>query len=193
VRTVWVNAEVPENLAVLARPGNIVEVRTPALPGVAFKGTVSALLPDVNLATRTVKARIELANPQYRLTPGMFATVQFSTVGRADVLSVPSEAVIQTGTRSVVMAADGAGEFRAVRVEVGLDADGRTEIRSGLKTGEKVVVSGQFLVDSEANLQATDSRLSGALKAAMGSAPGVHGKDKQGMPDVKDRPEGTPK
>jgi Cu(I)/Ag(I) efflux system membrane fusion protein len=193
VKTVWVNAEVPENLAVLARPGNIVEVRTPALPGVAFKGTVSALLPDVNLATRTVKARIELANPQYRLTPGMFATVQFSTAGRADVLSVPSEAVIQTGTRSVVMAADGAGEFRAVRVEVGLDADGRTEIRSGLKTGEKVVVSGQFLVDSEANLKATESRLSGALKAAMGSAPGVHGKDKQGMPDVKDRPEGTPK
>jgi Cu(I)/Ag(I) efflux system membrane fusion protein len=193
LRTVWVNAEVPENLAVLTRPGNTVEVRTPAIPGVVFKGTVSALLPEVNLATRTVKARIELANPQYQLTPGMFTTIQFSTAELADVLSVPSEAVIQTGTRSVVMVADGPSEFRPVNVEVGLDADGRTEIRSGLKAGEKVVISGQFLVDSEANLRATGSRLSGESTPTMGSAPDKQGKPEQGMPGMKDGPEGSPK
>jgi Cu(I)/Ag(I) efflux system membrane fusion protein len=179
--TVWVNAEVPENLAALARPGNTVEVRTPALPGAVFKGTVSAILPDVNLTTRTVKARIELTNPQYQLTPGMFATVQFATAERADVLSVPSESVIQTGTRSVVMVVDGPGEFRPVSVEVGLDADGRTEIRSGLKAGEKVVVSGQFLVDSEANLRATGSRLRGGSAPSTRSDLGSQSKAKQGM------------
>jgi Cu(I)/Ag(I) efflux system membrane fusion protein len=191
--TVWVNAEVPENLAILARPGNMVEVRTPALPGVVFKGTVSALLPDVNLATRTVKARIELANPQYQLTPGMFATVQFKSAGRSDVLSVPSEAVIQTATRSVVMVVDGPGEFRPVSVEVGLDADGRTEIRSGLKAGEKVVVSGQFLVDSEANLRATGSRLSGKSTSSVDSGSDMQGKDKHGITGTKDGPKGSPK
>ena len=193
LRTVWVNAEVPENLAVLARPGSTVEARTPALPGAVFKGTVSTLLPDVNLATRTVKARIELANPQYELTPGMFATVQLSTAGRADVLSVPSEAVIQTGTRSVVMIADGPGEFRPVNVQVGLEADGRTEIRSGVKAGEKVVVSGQFLVDSEASLRATGSRLSGAPTPSMNSTPGMQGKAKQIMRGMKDGSEGSRK
>jgi Cu(I)/Ag(I) efflux system membrane fusion protein len=193
VGTVWVNADVPENLAALARPGNTVEVRTPALPGALFKGTVSALLPDVNLATRTVKARIELANPQYQLTPGMFATVQFSTATRSDVLSVPSEAVIQTGTRSVVMVVDEPGAFRPVSVEVGLDAEGRTEIRSGLKAGEKVVVSGQFLVDSEANLRATGSRLSGGSAPSTRSNPDLQSKAKQGMPGTNHVPEGTPK
>jgi Cu(I)/Ag(I) efflux system membrane fusion protein len=175
--TVWVNAEVAENLAVVAQPGNTVEVRIPALPGAVFKGTVSALLPEVDFATRTVKARIELGNPQYQLTPGMFASVQFSTVERPDVLSIPSEAVIQTGTRSVVMVADGPGEFRPVSVDVGLDADGRTEIRSGLKIGDKVVVSGQFLIDSEANLRATESRLNGP-NPTMGPAPELQGNRK---------------
>jgi Cu(I)/Ag(I) efflux system membrane fusion protein len=190
--TVWVNAEVPENLTMLAQSGNAAEVRTPALPGVVFKGAVSALLPDVNLATRTVKARIELANPQYQLTPGMFVTVQLKSSGRSDVLLIPSEAVIQTGTSSVVMVADGPDEFRPVSVEAGLDADGRTEIRSGLIAGEKVVVSGQFLVDSEANLRATGSRLSGS-NAASGTGPDRQGNPKQGAPGMTDAQQGPRK
>lgn len=192
LRTVWVNAEIPENLAALARPGNTVEARTPALPGEVFKGTVSAILPDVSLATRTVKARIELANPKFELTPGMFATVRFATAGRADVLSVPSEAVIETGTRSVVMVSDGPGTFRSVSVEVGLDADGRTEIRSGLKAGDKVVVSGQFLVDSESNLRATGTRLSGDQAPSTESPAALPGKNMQDMPGMKN-PEGSRK
>jgi membrane fusion protein, copper/silver efflux system len=191
LRSVWLNAELPENVAAIARPGNNVEARAPALPGEVFNGTVNAILPDVSLATRTVKARIELANPQYQLTPGMFATVQFATASRADVLSVPSEAVIQTGTRSLVMVAEGEGEFTPVTVETGLDADGRTEIRSGLKAGQKVVVSGQFLVDSEANLRATGSRLSGEPTSS--SDPDAHGKDAQAMPGMKPGPEGSRK
>ena len=157
--TVWVNAEVPETLAAQVRPGNPVEARTPAVSGAVFKGKVSAILPEVNPATRTIKARIELANPGGQLVPGMFATVSFAPAARNDVLLVPSEAVIQTGKRSVVVVAQGDGKFAPVDVEVGLESNGQTEIRKGLQTGQKVVVSGQFLVDSESNLKASATRM----------------------------------
>jgi len=157
--TVWVNAELPESLAADVRPGDTVEARTSALPGMLFNGKVSAILPEVNLATRTVRARVELANPEAELTPGMFATLRFASEGKKDVLLVPSEAVIQTGTRSVVVRAEGDGKFTPVDIEVGLERDGQTEILSGLEAGEEVVVSGQFLIDSEASLKATTTRL----------------------------------
>ena len=157
--TVWVNAELPEILAAQVRPGNPVEARTPALPGAVFHGKVSAIVPEVNAATRTIKARIELANPAGQLVPGMFATVNFTPQARKEVLLVPSEAVIQTGKRSVVVTAIGDGRFASVEVELGLDSNGQTEIRKGLQAGQKVVVSGQFLVDSEANLKATIGRM----------------------------------
>lgn len=164
--TVWVNADVPEGLAAQVSPGNALEARTPALPGTVFKGKVSAILPDVDAATRTLKARIELANPSGRLVPGMFATISFSTAVRKDVLLVPSEAVIRTGTRSVVMLAQGDGKFSPVAVETGSESNGQTEIRTGLEEGQSVVVSGQFLIDSEASLSASETRIEGA-----GSAP----------------------
>ena len=157
--TVWVNAEVPENLAAMIRTGTVVEARTPALPGTVFKGKVSAILPEVNAATRTLKARVELANPSGRLIPGMFASISFSLAAGRDVLLVPSEAVIQTGTRSVVMVAQGEGKFLPVDVEIGSEANGRSEIRKGLTAGQKVVVSGQFLIDSEASLKGTATRM----------------------------------
>jgi len=157
--TVWVNAELPESLAADVRPGDTVEARTSALPGMVFKGKVSAILPEVNLATRTVRARVELANPEAELTPGMFATLRFASEGKKDVLLVPSEAVIKTGRRSVVVRAEGEGKFTPADIEVGLEHDGETEILSGLEAGEEVVVSGQFLIDAEASLKATTTRL----------------------------------
>ncbi len=116
-------------------------------------------MPEVNAATRTIKARIELANPQGQLVPGMFATVNFTPQARKEVLLVPSEAVIQTGKRSVVVVAQAEGRFASVDVELGLESKGQTEIRKGLQAGQKVVVSGQFLVDSESNLKAAASRM----------------------------------
>ena len=162
--TIWVNAEVPENLAAQVRPGNPVEARTPALPGVTFKGKVSAILPEVNPATRTLKTRIELANPNGQLVPGMFVTVNFAPAARKEVLLVPTEAVIQTGRRTVVVTADtaqdGKQQFLPVDVEIGTESNGMSEIRKGLVRGQKVVVSGQFLIDSESSLKATATRLS---------------------------------
>ncbi len=157
--SIWVYADVPESLAAQVRPGNTVEARTPALQGTVFKGKVSAILPDVNPATRTLKARIELANPSGQLVPGMFATINFSPTARKDVLLVPTEAVIQTGTRSVVMVAEGNGKFLPVAVEIGSETNGQTEIRKGLDAGQQVVVSGQFLIDSEASLKGAETRM----------------------------------
>nr|WP_315249556.1 efflux RND transporter periplasmic adaptor subunit [uncultured Duganella sp.] len=159
ISSVWMNAEVPENVAAKVRPGDAVEARSPALPGSVFKGKVGAILPEVNAATRTLKARIELANPNGQLVPGMFATLTFASNSGNDVLLVPSEAVIQTGTRSVVMLAQDGGKFMPVDVETGSENNGLTEIRKGLALGQKVVVSGQFLIDSEASLKGTVTRM----------------------------------
>jgi Cu(I)/Ag(I) efflux system membrane fusion protein len=159
--TVWVNAAVPESQAALLRPGAAVEAHSPAVPGTIFAGTVQAILPDVDAATRTIKARIELANPDQALAPGMFVNVALG-VDATEVLAVPSEAVIRTGTRTVVIVADGDGRFHPVDVEVGAEAGGDIEIVRGLDVGQIVVVSGQFLIDSEASLRATGTRMEGA-------------------------------
>jgi len=158
--TVWVNAEVPESAAAEVQPGNAVHARTPALPGSVFKGRVSAILPEVNATTRTLKARIELANSGGRLVPGMFATIDFAPTRRPDAVLVPSEAVIRTGKRTVVIVAQGEGHFAPVDVETGIESHGQTEIRKGVRGGDSVVVSGQFLIDSEANLKAAIERMS---------------------------------
>jgi Cu(I)/Ag(I) efflux system membrane fusion protein len=166
--TVWVNAEVRESEAAAVRVGNAVEARTTALPGKVFKGSVSAILPEVNAATRTLKARVELANPDGELKPGMFATLNFTPAARDEVLAVPGEAVIQTGKRSVVIVAQDNGRFAPVEVETGVEVGGRVEIRRGLEAGQKVVVSGQFLIDSEASLRAAESRMGEATHKATG-------------------------
>ena len=158
--TIWVNAEVPEGSVAQVRAGVAVEARTPSLPETVFKGKVSAILPEVNLATRTLKARIELANPAGKLVPGMFASISFITPGRQNVLLVPTEAVIQTGTRNVVMVAQGEGKFVPVDVRIAGETNGQTEIIKGLEAGQKVVVSGQFLIDSEASLKGATTRMS---------------------------------
>ena len=161
VSTVWVNAEVPETQAAQLRPGTAVEARVAGYPDAVFKGKVGALLPEVNAATRTLRARIELPNPAGRLKPGMFATLTFaSRQGKPSVL-VPSEAVIRTGQRDVVIVALDEGRFRATEVRVGREADGQSAILMGLKPGDKVVLSGQFLIDSEASLSGTVARLEG--------------------------------
>jgi Cu(I)/Ag(I) efflux system membrane fusion protein len=160
--TVWVNAEVPEAQASWVRPGSAVEARVPAYPDAVFKGKVGALLPELNPTTRTLRARIELANAGERLKPGMFAVVSFENEKKPETLLAPSEAVIRTGQRDVVIVALGEGKFRAAEVKVGAEGGGQTEIRDGLRPGDKVVLSGQFLIDSESSLSTTVARLEGS-------------------------------
>jgi Cu(I)/Ag(I) efflux system membrane fusion protein len=156
--TVWVNAAVPESQAALLRPGAPASAHSLALPGTELRGNVQAILPDVDLVTRTIRVRVELANPELALAPGMFVNVSLETAAR-EALVVPSEAIIRTGTRTVVILTDGTGNFRPVGVNVGLENDGNAEVTSGLEPGQSVVVSGQFLLDSEASLRATATRM----------------------------------
>jgi len=177
--TVWANAEVPESQARLLRPGARVQARSPALAATVFNGAVQAILPDVNPNTRTLKARIELANPAAQLAPGMFVSVVLSVdAAQAEPsLLVPTEAIIQTGRRTVVMLADAGGTFRPVDVEIGIESNGRTEVKRGLAAGQRVVVSGQFLVDSEASLKSTTTRMAD-MPADMSSAVEHNGEGK---------------
>jgi Cu(I)/Ag(I) efflux system membrane fusion protein len=119
----------------------------------------------VNAATRTLKARVELANPGNLLVPGMFVTLQFMDMRAAKSLLIPTEAVIQTGKRVVVMLAEDKGKFRPVEVEIGIETGGQTEIKRGLQAGQRVVVSSQFLIDSEASLKGVEARLNDAPQA----------------------------
>jgi Cu(I)/Ag(I) efflux system membrane fusion protein len=169
--TVWVNAEVPEMQASWVTPGAKVAARVQAYPERVFEGRVGALLPEVSAATRTLRTRIELANPHALLKPGMYATIVFQQGAKRESVLVPTEAVIRTGTRDVVIVALGDGRFRAAQVELGSESGGQSEIRKGLQAGDKIVLSGQFLIDSEASLSATVTRLDGAQQ---GEAAATH-------------------
>jgi membrane fusion protein, copper/silver efflux system len=160
--SVWVSAEVPETQVTWIKPGDTAEVEVPALPGERFAGQVDYLYPELMQATRTLKVRVVVKNPGKRLRPGMFAAAHLRGATRARVLTVPTEAVIKTGTRSVVIVADDASHFHPALVRVGAEHSGRSEILDGLTLGQSVVASGQFLIDSEASLRGAFDKLAGA-------------------------------
>jgi Cu(I)/Ag(I) efflux system membrane fusion protein len=161
LRTVWVNVEVPETQAAVLRAGEAVVGTVPAYPGERFNGQISTVLPEVNATTRTLRARVELSNPAGRLKPGMFATVSIAPKNAREAVLVPTEAVIATGERSVVVVDRGGGRFEPVDVMIGREERGRTEILKGIDPGTRVVVSGQFLIDSEASLRGAVRRMAG--------------------------------
>lgn len=168
--TVWVQAEVPESQAAQLGVGAQVTAQTPAWPGEVFRGQVQAWLPEVNPTTRTRKARMALANPKGKLVPGMFVHMQLSDGQSRPALLVPSESLVRTGKRTLVMVVE-EGAFRPVEVQVGREQNGQAEILAGLSQGQKIVLSGQFLIDSEASLKGVEARLStdqasGAASAA---------------------------
>lgn len=160
--TVWVNVEVPEAQAAWIKSGDRVQAEVPALPGERFEGKVDYVYPELNPTTRTLKLRVVVGNKDRRLRPGMFAEVHLLGVPKLQVLMVPTEAVIKTGARSVVIVADDAGHFRPVLVHVGGEYGGKSEILDGLRPGQQVVASGQFLIDSEANLRGAFDNLTGS-------------------------------
>jgi Cu(I)/Ag(I) efflux system membrane fusion protein len=173
--TVWVEAALPQAAAGAVRNGTPVMVTVDALPGRSFRGTVETLLADVDAVTRTQRARIVLDNPDGALSPGMFATVQLSPAQGDAVPVVPDDALIATRTHTRVLLAEGDGHFRAVSVRIGRAVGGYTEVLDGLAGGENVVVSGQFLIDSEANLSGALERLNGAsAKPAPGTSAHMH-------------------
>ncbi|MEP7244322.1 MAG: efflux RND transporter periplasmic adaptor subunit [Gammaproteobacteria bacterium] len=156
---VWVVAHVPEAQVSLVPLGSQVTVRATAWPAESFKGRAVALLPDVDAQSRTLPVRIEVQNVGQRLAPGMFVSLEFAGPQGDPQLVVPSEAVIMTGERAVVIVAREQGGFDVVDVKAGTEVGGKTAILSGLEESQSIVVSGQFLIDSEASLRATVARL----------------------------------
>ena len=154
---VWLNAAVPEALAGQVRVGEAVTATLSAYPGETFNGRVTAILPQAQADSRTLTVRIELPNPGGRLRPGMFAAVQFGGLAQPALL-VPSEAVIRTGKRTLVMLAGPGGRYQPAEIHAGREAGGKTEVLAGLSERETVVASGQFLIDSEASLSGVQAR-----------------------------------
>lgn len=162
--TAWIEAAVPEAQGALAQLGRRVEARLTAYPGQRFIGRVIGVLPQANAETRTVRVRIELANPGGRLRPGMFAEVRLDHGEQTPVLYVASEAVIHTGRRAIVIVAGEQNRFIPTEVQAGADVEGKTVIVKGLAEGQRVVASGQFLIDSEASLKGVLARLAGGAR-----------------------------
>ena len=152
---VWVIAEVYEQDLPSVRIGEAAEVELDAYPGERFKGEITFIYPTLTPATRTAKVRVELDNPGGKLKTNMFAAVHLSAdMGRAEALSVPESAILDSGKRQTVLVERGEGRYEPREVKVGRRADGYAEILQGISKDEKVVVSANFLIDAESNLQA---------------------------------------
>jgi Cu(I)/Ag(I) efflux system membrane fusion protein len=152
---VWVIAEVPERELAFLRVGDPASVTFLAYPGDVREGRLTFVYPDVNPETRTVRVRIELPNPDGRLKLDMYADVTLQAgAGDAAAIAVPESALIDSGTRQVVIVARGDGRFEPRPVKTGRRGDGHVEITEGLAEGEEVVTTATFLIDAESNLQA---------------------------------------
>lgn len=151
--SVWLEVAVPEAQSQGIRVGQRASARLPALPGQLIQGEITAVLPEANAASRTLRVRVELPNPDELLRPGLTAQVSLAGGDDAPVLLIPGEAVIRTGRRSLVMLAEAGGRYRPVEVETGRENGSQIVVLRGLEEGQKVVASGQFLLDSEASLR----------------------------------------
>jgi RND family efflux transporter MFP subunit len=149
--TVWVIADVFEYEAANVHMGQAVTMTLPYLPGRTFRGRVSYILPQVDPATRTLKVRIEFPNPGFLLKPDMYGEVEFQT-GGAQRLMVPQSSVLNSGAQQTVFVDRGNGFYEPRQVRIGQTFGDRVEVLSGLKAGERIVTSGNFLLDSESQL-----------------------------------------
>ncbi|RJL30250.1 efflux RND transporter periplasmic adaptor subunit [Pectobacterium polaris] len=150
---VWVDIDYPEAQAAQLTIGSDISAASSAWPGKTFHGKVSELLPVLDSTTRTLKARVILDNPQQQLKPGMYLTVQLSHTQAQPRLAIPQEALLVSGSQNRVLLSDGSGHFTPRNVTAGASLGDWVEIIDGLKAGDNVVTSGQFLIDSEASLR----------------------------------------
>lgn len=189
----WVVADVFEQDLAWVKPGAKARIKVDAYPDKVFEGAISYIYPSLNAETRTLPVRVELANPHGLLKPGMFAQLELSSVAQRPALTVPASAVIDSGTRQIVLVQVREGRFEPRAVKLGTRGDGRVEVRDGVREGEQVVVSANFLIDAESNLQAAlDSfgRGSALNGTSNGAAPKV-GHHAEGKVEEVDAQAGT--
>ena len=159
--SVWVIADLSEQDIGLVKSGAKARVTTTAYPNEAFDGRITYVYPTMKADTRTIPVRVELANPGQRLKPAMFAQVELASGGKAPVLTVPDSAVIDSGTRRIVLVELKEGRFEPREVQVGSRGGNLVEIVKGVAEGEQVVVAANFLIDAESNLRAAVGGLGG--------------------------------
>ena len=172
--SVWVLAEVPERDIALVAVGNIVQISIEAYPGKVFTGKVSFIYPTLNVTTRTVQVRVEIANPEGLLKPAMFANVSLPVGDAGKVLTVPTSAVIDSGKRQVVLVQLAEGRYVPRDVKLGRRGGEYVEVLEGLAEGEKVVTSALFLIDAESNLKSALSGFGSKPALVSESATPVH-------------------
>jgi Cu(I)/Ag(I) efflux system membrane fusion protein len=196
---VWVVADVFEQDLGLVRNGAKAQVKITAYPDKLFEGKVTYVYPTLKAETRTVPVRVELANPGGQLKPGMFAQMELQVPGKAKGVTVPLSAVIDSGTRQIVLVQLGEGKFEPREVKLGARSDTHVEVVDGVKEGELVVVAANFLIDAESNLKAAIGGFAGAAavpaavvaSAVRGSAASGAGHHAEGTVEDVDATAGT--
>jgi Cu(I)/Ag(I) efflux system membrane fusion protein len=152
--------DIYEHQIAWVKPGLKAEITSPAYPGRTWEGVVEFVYPEVDPVARTLKARLEFRNPEQLLLPNMFVEAVIYGGPKRDVLVIPREALIVTGERETVVRSLGDGRFQPVDVVTGMWRGEHVEVLTGLDEGDEIVVSGQFLIDSESSLKASFTRMS---------------------------------
>jgi Cu(I)/Ag(I) efflux system membrane fusion protein len=156
--TIWVNADIFEYEVPFVKVGQHTEMQLSYYPGKTWNGHVSFIYPTLDPTTRTVKVRMEFRNPNFTLKPQMFADVDLK-VSYGNQIVIPQEAVLDSGKEQRVFVAKGDGYFEPHEITIGAKLDGKVVVLSGLKAGETVVSSGNFLVDSESRLKSASGAM----------------------------------
>jgi RND family efflux transporter MFP subunit len=159
LRSIWLSVEVFEHQVAQINIGSQAEIQLTYFPGEVFKGRVRFIEPEFSEATRTLRMKIEVPNPSGRLRAGMFGTVRFHPTAARQALVVPTQAVLRTGQRNVVIVDLGGGSFAPREILIGHEGGGYAEILEGLNEGDRIVTSAQFLIDSESSLQAAVQKM----------------------------------
>jgi Cu(I)/Ag(I) efflux system membrane fusion protein len=167
ISSVWVQADVFEQDIAAVSLGQKARIRINAYPGEVFEGRIAYVYPTLKAETRTVPVRIELSNPKGRLKPAMFAEVDIPVAGSTQVVTVPNSAVIDSGNKQVVIVQLGEGRFEPRTVRLGQRGNDFVQVLEGVREGEMVVSSANFLIDAESNLKAA---LSGMQKVEASAA-----------------------
>ncbi|KAF0165750.1 MAG: hypothetical protein FD157_926 [Rhodocyclaceae bacterium] len=186
--SVWVLADVFERDIAQVKAGQKVRLSISAYPEKSFTGTIAYIYPTLKAETRTIPVRIELANPGGLLKPAMYASVELAVGERDKVVTVPVSAVIDSGTRQIVLIEKGAGRFEPREVKLGARSDSYVEVIEGVRDGEPVVVAANFLIDAESNLKAA---LGGLTAAAAPAAPKSASHQATGTLDAVDAKAGS--
>ena len=162
---IWLLAEVFERQANWVKIGQIAEATLPSMPGVIWKGKVEYIYPELDPVTRTLRVRLRFDNPEEKLMPNMYAHVSIFGKQQKDALNIPREALIRDSRQTRVIKALGEGRFLAQEVVTGIESGDKVEIISGLEEGDNIVVSAQFLIDSESSLKASIGRMQSVEKS----------------------------